>query len=93
MQAESRQGSHYPVIGALPAVDGAFVSTGFGPWSVLLAPAAAEGLADLILRGESTCMDLSDFAPELFLVPRPGDLQARPQERQEEGGEGERGIL
>ena len=74
-------------------MDGAFVSTGFGPWSVLLAPAAAEGLADLILRGESTCMDLSDFAPELFLRPQPGGLEARPQERQEEGGEGERGIL
>jgi hypothetical protein len=35
-QAESREDEQYPIIGAIPDIQGAFLSTGYGPWSVLL---------------------------------------------------------
>jgi len=50
-QSESTEGNQYPVIGAVPEIDGAYVSTGFGLWSTLLAPAAAVALAGKKKKG------------------------------------------
>ena len=43
-----------PVIGPIPSVEGAWLACGFGEDVSLFAPACAEGLAERILKGESS---------------------------------------
>ncbi|HET7342630.1 MAG TPA: FAD-dependent oxidoreductase [Methylomirabilota bacterium] len=52
-----------PLIGRVPGVAGAWVATGHGPWGMLNAPATGLALAELIVDGAATSVDLRDFDP------------------------------
>jgi glycine/D-amino acid oxidase-like deaminating enzyme len=52
-----------PLIGAVPGVEGAFVATGHSVWGILNAPATGEAMAELIVDGSATTVDLWPFAP------------------------------
>jgi len=51
-----------PLIGAVPGVDGAYVATGHSVWGMLNAPATGEAMAELMLDGAASHVDLSPFA-------------------------------
>ena len=55
-----------PVIGAVPSVEGAFIAAGHSCWGILNSPATGKGLAELIVRGKSSSVDLSAFDPARF---------------------------
>jgi len=52
-----------PLIGALPGIEGAYVATGHSVWGILNAPATGEAIADLIVEGAASAVDLSPFDP------------------------------
>jgi glycine/D-amino acid oxidase-like deaminating enzyme len=52
-----------PLIGPVPGTAGAFVATGHGPWGMLNAPATGQALAELIVDGAATSVDLHPFHP------------------------------
>ena len=52
-----------PLIGAVQGAPGAYVATGHGVWGILNAPATGEAVADLILDGAATTIDISPFDP------------------------------
>jgi glycine/D-amino acid oxidase-like deaminating enzyme len=52
-----------PLIGKVPELDGAYVATGHSVWGILNAPATGEAMAELILDGTATTVDLSPFDP------------------------------
>jgi glycine/D-amino acid oxidase-like deaminating enzyme len=52
-----------PLIGAVPGVAGAYVATGHSVWGMLNAPATGEAVAELILDGAATTVDLAPFDP------------------------------
>ncbi|WP_422001438.1 NAD(P)/FAD-dependent oxidoreductase [Reyranella sp.] len=52
-----------PLIGAVPGVPGAYVATGHSVWGMLNAPATGEAMAELMIDGRTSRVDLSPFAP------------------------------
>jgi glycine/D-amino acid oxidase-like deaminating enzyme len=52
-----------PLIGRVPGVDGVYVATGHSVWGMLNAPATGEAMAELILDGVSSNVDLAPFDP------------------------------
>lgn len=54
---------HLPLIGRVPAVVGAYVATGHGPWGMLNAPGTGLALAELIADGAASLVDLGPFDP------------------------------
>jgi len=52
-----------PLIGRVPGVPGAYVATGHGPWGILNAPATGRALAELIVGGSASSVDLRPFDP------------------------------
>ena len=56
-----------PIIGEIPGVQGCFVATGHSCWGILNGPATGASLAELILDGKSTIVDLTPFSPSRFL--------------------------
>jgi glycine/D-amino acid oxidase-like deaminating enzyme len=52
-----------PLIGGVPGLAGAYVATGHGPWGMLNAPATGLALAELIVDGTSSVVDLRAFDP------------------------------
>jgi glycine/D-amino acid oxidase-like deaminating enzyme len=52
-----------PLIGAVPDAPSVFVATGHGPWGMLNAPATGQALAELIVDGTASCVDLRPFDP------------------------------
>jgi glycine/D-amino acid oxidase-like deaminating enzyme len=63
-----------PLIGAVPGARGAYVATGHSVWGILNAPATGEALAELILDGAATTVDLSPFDPARLPALDPGNL-------------------
>lgn len=59
-----------PLIGRVPGVDGAYVATGHGPWGILNAPATGHALAELIVEGKASSVDLSPFDPARLPLAR-----------------------
>ncbi len=55
-----------PVMGAIPGVPGAFISTGHNCWGILWAPASGLAMAQLIATGCCDALDLTPFAPDRF---------------------------
>jgi glycine/D-amino acid oxidase-like deaminating enzyme len=53
-----------PLMGAVPGAPGAFVATGHSVWGMLNAPASGEAMAELILDGGASHVDLRHFRPE-----------------------------
>src|SRR5262245_25973611 len=52
-----------PLIGRVPGLAGAYVATGHGPWGMLNAPATGLALAELIVEGAASSVDLRAFDP------------------------------
>ena len=52
-----------PLIGAIPGARGAYVATGHSVWGILNAPATGEAMAELILDGAASSIDLLPFDP------------------------------
>ena len=59
-----------PLIGAVPGAPGAYVATGHSVWGILNAPATGEAIAELILDGAASKVDLSPFNPARAAVTR-----------------------
>ncbi|EOD14407.1 hypothetical protein EMIHUDRAFT_211850 [Emiliania huxleyi CCMP1516] len=55
-----------PMLGAVPGTPGAFVATGGGCWGILMGPAIGLGVAELMLDGEATSVDIRPFSPARF---------------------------
>lgn len=53
-----------PAIGPVPGVDGAYVATGHSCWGILNGPATGEAMAELIVEGTSSHVDLAPFRVE-----------------------------
>ena len=50
-----------PVIGKVPSVDGAYVATGNGCWGILCGPATGLAMAELMMDGAASSVDLAPF--------------------------------
>ncbi|CAN8264152.1 unnamed protein product [Cochlearia groenlandica] len=55
-----------PVIGEIPGIKGCYVATGHSCWGILNGPATGAALAELIVDGIATSVDLSRFSPSRF---------------------------
>ncbi len=60
-----------PIIGALEQYDGLYTMTGDNGTSFKTAPAIGKCLAELIVSGEATTVDLSPFRPSRFAEGKP----------------------
>ncbi|XP_052197736.1 putative oxidoreductase TDA3 [Diospyros lotus] len=56
-----------PVIGEIPGVKGCYVATGHDCWGILNAPATGAAVAELVLDGRASIVDLSPFSPARFV--------------------------
>ena len=59
-----------PLIGRVPALAGCYVATGHGPWGMLNAPATGLALAELIVDGAASLVDLEPFDPRRLRAVR-----------------------
>ncbi|KAG6775279.1 hypothetical protein POTOM_018723 [Populus tomentosa] len=59
-----------PVIGEIPGVKGCYVATGHNCWGILNGPATGAAMAELIVDGQSTIVDLAGFSPARFVGRR-----------------------
>ena len=71
-----------PLVGPVPGARGAFVATGHGVWGILNAPATGEAVAELVLEGAASVVDLAPFDPARLPPARrarasPGPVAAR----------------
>jgi len=55
-----------PYMGPIPNVNGAYINAGHNCWGIAWAPGAGKAMAELILEGKSSCIDLSSFDPGRF---------------------------
>jgi glycine/D-amino acid oxidase-like deaminating enzyme len=55
-----------PAMGKIPSCSGAYVSCGHNCWGILWAPISGQAMSELVLLGESNCLDLSPFTPNRF---------------------------
>ncbi len=53
-----------PVIGPVPGVAGAFVATGHSVWGMLNGPATGEAMAELLVDGAVSTVDIGPFRPD-----------------------------
>jgi glycine/D-amino acid oxidase-like deaminating enzyme len=60
-----------PLLGAAPGVDGLLVAIGFSGMGFKIAPAVGRCLAELILDGRATAVDLHAFRPSRFAEGEP----------------------
>ena len=61
-----------PLIGRVPGAAGVYVATGHGPWGILNGPATGQALAELIIEGTATSVDLRPFDPARLPAARVG---------------------
>ncbi|KAG4943611.1 hypothetical protein JHK85_048257 [Glycine max] len=59
-----------PVIGEVPGVKGCYVATGHNCWGILNGPATGAAVAELVIDGHSSIVDLKHFSPARFLGRR-----------------------
>ena len=55
-----------PIVDRLPGLDGAFVAAGFASRSILLAPAAGEIMAELVIDGKAATLDVAPLRAARF---------------------------
>lgn len=55
-----------PVIGQIPDCEGAYIATGHSCWGILNSPATGKGLAEIIVNGHTSSINLSAFSPARF---------------------------
>ena len=56
-----------PVIGQVFGIDGAFVATGHSCWGILNGPATGEAMAELLVDGKTTHVDIRPLTPNRFM--------------------------
>ncbi|KAI3923994.1 hypothetical protein MKW92_031616 [Papaver armeniacum] len=56
-----------PIIGEMPNVKGCYVATGHSCWGILNGPATGAAMAELVLDGVSSIVDLTPFSPARFV--------------------------
>lgn len=61
-----------PVIGEIPGVKGCYVATGHSCWGILNGPATGAAIAELVMDGRATIVDVSRFSPARFAGGRTG---------------------
>ncbi|GKU98899.1 hypothetical protein SLEP1_g11832 [Rubroshorea leprosula] len=59
-----------PVIGEIPGVKGCYVATGHSCWGILNGPATGAAMAELVVDGQASIVDLSRFSPARFVARR-----------------------
>lgn len=59
-----------PLIGRVPGTGAVFVATGHSCWGILNSPATGLALAELIVKGKATSLDLGPFDPSRFGLGR-----------------------
>jgi len=59
-----------PLIGRIAGVENAYVATGHSVWGMLNAPASGEAMAQLILDGVTSQVNLTPFAPDRLKARR-----------------------
>ncbi|KAL0350722.1 UNVERIFIED_CONTAM: putative oxidoreductase TDA3 [Sesamum radiatum] len=59
-----------PVIGEVHGVKGCYVATGHSCWGILNGPATGAAMAELVMDGTASIVDLSRFTPSRFLRDR-----------------------
>jgi len=57
-------------MGAVPHIQGAYISAGHNCWGILWSPASGKAMSELLLDGEASCVDLAPFSPARFM-PQP----------------------
>lgn len=57
-----------PIMGKVPDVEGAYIACGHNCWGILWAPVTGKAMAELIVEGKSSCVDLAAFGPERFMA-------------------------
>ncbi|CAN4110280.1 unnamed protein product [Withania somnifera] len=55
-----------PIIGEVPGIKGCYVATGHSCWGILNGPATGAAMAELVLDGHASIVDLSLFDPARF---------------------------
>lgn len=55
-----------PYMGSIPGYSGAFLNAGHNCWGIAWAPGCGRAMAELILEGKCTSLDLSPFDPARF---------------------------
>eukprot|EP00591_Stephanopyxis_turris_P011691 CAMPEP_0195508198 /NCGR_PEP_ID=MMETSP0794_2-20130614/1482_1 /TAXON_ID=515487 /ORGANISM="Stephanopyxis turris, Strain CCMP 815" /LENGTH=419 /DNA_ID=CAMNT_0040635105 /DNA_START=205 /DNA_END=1464 /DNA_ORIENTATION=- len=55
-----------PYMGGIPGYEGAFINAGHNCWGIAWAPACGKAMAELVLDGQSTSIDLTPFDPSRF---------------------------
>ena len=60
-------GDGSPLLGSVPGTPGAYVATGGGCWGILCGPAIGLGMAELIVDGMASSVDLQPFSPARFM--------------------------
>ena len=56
-----------PIIGEVPGIKGCYVATGHSCWGILNGPATGAAMAELVLDGRATIVDLTRFSPARFV--------------------------
>lgn len=56
-----------PIIGEVPGIKGCYVATGHNCWGILNGPATGAAVAELVLDGHSSIVDLKRFSPHRFV--------------------------
>ncbi|CAL8464301.1 g3836 [Coccomyxa elongata] len=59
-----------PVLGSIPGVKGAYIASGHSCWGILNAPATGKAMADCIVDGNCSCVNLAALSPDRFLRRR-----------------------
>lgn len=59
-----------PVIGEIPGLKGCYVATGHNCWGILNGPATGAAVAELVLDGHATIVNLEKFSPARFVGRR-----------------------
>jgi glycine/D-amino acid oxidase-like deaminating enzyme len=62
------------LIGAVSGVAGAYVATGHSVWGMLNGPATGEAMAELILDGTASSVEISPFDPGRLPVLDAGSI-------------------
>ena len=55
-----------PYMGSIPGYRGAYINAGHNCWGIAWAPACGKAIAELVVDGESRCLNLSPFDPARF---------------------------
>ncbi len=76
---------HHPLLGHVPGFDGLVVATGFSGHGVMHAPVTGTLIAELLLDGQATTLDIAPLSPLRFAEGRP--IASSHLERQTEQGD------